>query len=94
MDEFVEGFIDEIDGANESLKTFVLPGGCELSSRLHMARCISRRCERCITELIQEMDNDLTPVRWINRASDLLFAMARAANRIHGMPDVPWIAES
>ena len=90
----LEGFIDEIDGANESLKTFVLPGGCELSSRLHMARCISRRCERCITELIQEMDNDLTPVRWINRASDLLFAMARAANRIHGMPDVPWIAES
>ena len=92
--EELEGFIDEIDDQNESLKTFVLPGGCELSSRLHMARCISRRCERCITELTTEADCDLTPVRWINRASDLLFAMARAANRMHGVPDVPWIAGS
>lgn len=88
--EQLESLIDEIDGENEPLKTFILPGGCELAARLHMARAITRRAERAIVAASQadEISDDV--VHWINRAGDLLFAMARAANRIRGIEDVPW----
>tara|TARA_Y100000589_G_scaffold138749_1_gene132713 strand:- start:955 stop:1512 length:558 start_codon:yes stop_codon:yes gene_type:complete len=86
----LEGFIDEIDGDNEALKTFILPGGCELASRLHLARAISRRCERQVTRMLESEGGDMAKLLWMNRISDLLFAMARAANRLQGLPDVPW----
>ena len=86
----LEDFIDEIDGENKPLKTFVLPGGCELASRLHLARSISRRCERKVTRMLESEGGDMAKLLWMNRISDLLFAMARAANRLQGLPDVPW----
>jgi cob(I)alamin adenosyltransferase len=48
----LEGHIDRIDGANEDLKVFVLPGGCELAARLHLARDAARRCERAMVTLL------------------------------------------
>ena len=86
----LEGFIDEVDGENDPLKSFILPGGCELASRLHLARAISRRCERQVTRMLESEGGDMAKLLWMNRISDLLFAMARAANRLHGQPDVPW----
>jgi cob(I)alamin adenosyltransferase len=88
----LERQIDAIDGANDELKCFVLPGGCELAARLHMARDAARRCERAMVTLLAAEPAGVSPaaLQWINRCSDLLFAMARAANRLAGAPDVPW----
>ena len=86
----IESRIDEIDGANADLKTFILPAGCDLATRLHMARAVARRAERAIVSACETQDISRIVVQWINRAGDLLFAMARAANRLHGIEDIPW----
>ncbi len=86
----LELLIDEVDDANEALKTFVLPGGCELAARLHLARGIARRCEREVTALRETDSCGDAIMIWINRISDLLFAMARAANRLRDIDDRPW----
>lgn len=73
------------------LKHFILPGGCELASRLHVARTLCRRAER---RLVSAGDSGypLGPevLTCINRMSDLLFALARLANRIAGSQEVIW----
>jgi cob(I)alamin adenosyltransferase len=85
----VERAIDEADGACEPLKTFVLPGGSPQAAALHLARTIARRAERATLSI------DDGPVRrevlvYLNRLSDLLFALARRANVAAGVHDVPW----
>jgi cob(I)alamin adenosyltransferase len=86
-----ERWIDEIDAGNQPMNTFVMPGGTELAARLHLARTICRRAERAIVSL--QRDETITPgvLIYINRVSDLLFAMARRANAESGVADVPWI---
>ncbi|MBM44136.1 MAG: ATP:cob(I)alamin adenosyltransferase [Phycisphaerae bacterium] len=85
-----ESWIDEIDGDNAELKQFILPGGCDLAARLHLARNAARRCEQAMVTLSKGDSVNEHAMHWINRLSDLLFAMARAANRLHGVEDVPW----
>jgi cob(I)alamin adenosyltransferase len=86
-----EQWIDEIDAGNSPMKSFVLPGGTELASRLHLARTICRRAERSMVQL--QRSEPITPAAliYINRVADLLFAMARRANADAGVPDVPWV---
>jgi len=70
----------EIDSANaalEPLKSFVLPGGTELAARLFLARAVCRRAERVVLAI--GVANPLAAV-YLNRLSDLLFVLARAAN--------------
>ena len=88
----LEAAIDAIDSDNVPLSVFILPGGCELAARLHIARSEARRCERAMVTLagIDAGGVRDAAMRWINRCSDLLFAMARAANRLAGQADVPW----
>ena len=85
-----EGWIDEVDAANPPLRTFVMPAGTELAARLHLARTVCRRAERTIISLgnIEPVGDPL--LRYMNRLSDLFFAMARRANHERGHPDVPW----
>jgi len=85
-----EAWIDEVDAANPPLRTFVMPAGTELAARLHVARTVSRRAERTIISLgsIEPVGEPL--LRYMNRLSDLFFAMARRANHERGHPDVPW----
>ncbi len=87
----VEGWIDEIDGQNEPIRTFVMPSGCELAARLHVARTVCRRAERLMVSLGQLEAVGTGPLRYMNRLSDLLFAMSRLVNRHAGVGDVPWI---
>jgi cob(I)alamin adenosyltransferase len=86
----LEKWIDDADGQNERLTAFVLPGGCTASSRLHLARTICRRAERSISTLIQEDGCSSEILIFINRLSDLLFALARLANKQEGVEDIPW----
>ncbi len=85
-----EAWIDEVDAANPPLRTFVMPAGTELAARLHVARTVCRRSERAIISLgsIEPVGEPL--LRYMNRLSDLFFAMARRANHERGHPDVPW----
>ena len=87
----------EIDAANARLaplNSFVLPGGSEGAARLHLARTIVRRAERRVTAL-RERGAELNPhaPSYLNRLSDLLFVLARAAND-DGAADVLWIPGS
>jgi cob(I)alamin adenosyltransferase len=89
-----EAVIDEIDGANPPLRHFVLPGGTELAARLHLARTVCRRAERLMIALGRDESINDQAVIYVNRLSDLLFAMARRANADAGVPDVEWMARS
>jgi cob(I)alamin adenosyltransferase len=92
--EEMEKLIDELEEGNEPLRTFVLPGGSELAARLHFARTVCRRAERAMVALGRT--EKLTPasIAFVNRVGDMLFAMARRANRAAGIPDVPWQRET
>src|SRR5438876_4591534 len=65
----------------EPLKSFVLPGGTELAARLFLARAVCRRAERAALEV--DEPGRLVTV-YLNRLSDLLFILARAANPAGG----------
>ena len=76
----VERLEQEIDVANAALpelKSFVLPGGSERAARLFLARAVCRRAERAV--LAVRDANPLAAI-YVNRLSDLLFVLARAAN--------------
>jgi cob(I)alamin adenosyltransferase len=89
----LEGMIDAVTGKLEPLQNFVLPGGTELSARLHHARTVSRRAERLIVALSKAEQVGDGTVPYINRVSDLLFAMARRANQLEGVTDIPWVPD-
>jgi cob(I)alamin adenosyltransferase len=89
----VETWIDEVESGNEPLTQFVLPGGTDLSSRLHLARAVCRRAERRLITLAHGNEVNPAAIVFVNRVGDLLFAMARRANRESGVADVPWVPE-
>jgi cob(I)alamin adenosyltransferase len=62
------------------LKSFVLPGGSELAARLHVARAVCRRAERDVLDAAERVELNPLVVVYLNRLSDLLFILARAAN--------------
>lgn len=81
------------DGVNESLeplKSFVLPGGSEASARLHVARAACRRAERLAVALAEDASVSAVALSYLNRLSDLLFILARAANAEAGVPEPLW----
>ena len=76
----LEADCDRFNADLPELKSFVLPGGSEAAARLHVARAVCRRAERDVLEATGEVElNPLVPV-YLNRLSDLLFILARAAN--------------
>tara|TARA_Y100001970_G_C14063504_1_gene765450 strand:- start:321 stop:881 length:561 start_codon:yes stop_codon:yes gene_type:complete len=86
----LEEWIDLSEKENNALNTFILPGGCELASRLHLARTICRRAERELVPLVAEGLASKETGIFLNRASDLLFSLARWANKKSGFGDTPW----
>ena len=87
----MEKQIDEIFSLLPPLHNFILPTGCELACRLHVARTVSRRAER-ILAAAQHAQSPVEPLmmRYLNRLSDLLFALARLANREAGGEEQIW----
>ena len=65
-----------------TLKSFILPGGTEISSRIHLARTVCRRCEISILDLNKKKLVNAEILKYINRLSDLLFVVARKLNII------------
>jgi cob(I)alamin adenosyltransferase len=74
IEEAIDRYMDQVDLPPK----FVLPGGTQLSAQLDLARAVLRRAERRIVALAREQDlGDSVVLEFVNRASDLLFAMAR-----------------
>ena len=89
--ERLEGWCDEYNESLENLRSFILPGGALAAAELHVARTVTRRAERSAWAAIDEHGatmNVLT-AKYLNRLSDLLFILARYANREDG--DVLWV---
>jgi cob(I)alamin adenosyltransferase len=84
----LEGLIDRFDAEPPSLTRFILPGGTSAGAALHLARAVCRRTERQIVSLDPPAENQL--LVYINRLSDLLFALARAVNYRTGKDEREW----
>jgi len=92
-----QGMIDELerlcDSFNESLpdlKSFVLPGGTGTAAWLHLARTVCRRAEREAILAAQEYDVNPLVLVYLNRLSDFLFILARAANALDEVDEPLW----
>lgn len=86
----LETEIDEIENQLEPLTQFILPGGTHVASLLHFARTVCRRAERAC--MIANEGSPINPeiIKYLNRLSDWLFCMARFANHIANVKDIPW----
>ncbi len=83
----------EIDTMNAKLKpldSFILPGGSAAAAYLHLARTVSRRAERRMTELAEHDAINPVAIEYINRLSDHLFVLSRHLND-DGAKDVLWV---
>jgi cob(I)alamin adenosyltransferase len=76
----LEADCDSANAALQPLRSFVLPGGTEIAARLHVARAVCRRAEREVLAAAREREPNPLAVVYLNRLSDLLFILARAAN--------------
>ena len=84
----LERAIDDGDRELEPLKSFILPGGTPKAAALHVARTVCRRAERRVIALEEEIPGIV--IVYLNRLSDLLFTLARVANRRAGAGEVTW----
>jgi cob(I)alamin adenosyltransferase len=75
---WLEAACDEVNADLPALKSFVLPGGTLAAARLHVCRTVCRRAERRTIACGDEVNREC--VRYLNRLSDLLFILSRAAN--------------
>jgi cob(I)alamin adenosyltransferase len=82
--------LDDGESELEPLTAFILPGGTPKSAALHVARTVCRRAERKVIALGDDVDVPPVVIRYLNRLSDLLFVLARVANRRAGAPEVIW----
>jgi cob(I)alamin adenosyltransferase len=84
----------EIDRLTEELppmRNFILPSGSRAGAALHLCRTVCRRAERKMVELADSSPVPPEALAYVNRLSDLLFVMARAANLRAGGREIPWI---
>ena len=88
----MEHFIDGLEDTLPKLRFFILPGGTQAASSLHMARTVCRRAERKTVQARIEEDISDDCIHYLNRLSDLLFVMARYENHQSGGTENVWKA--
>tara|TARA_B100001094_G_scaffold309065_1_gene342359 strand:- start:295 stop:888 length:594 start_codon:yes stop_codon:yes gene_type:complete len=86
----LEKRIDHYNADLTALNSFILPGGSEASSLLHLSRTIARRAERDTSLLSSEEEINMKSLTYLNRLSDLLFVLCRVLNE-NGLRDILWI---
>lgn len=85
----LERWIDRLDAELPPLAHFILAGGTPAGAALHLARTVCRRAERAVLAAGRGEAEPIAIV-YLNRLSDLLFTMARAANHRAGAAETPW----
>ena len=83
----LEKLIDDLLEELEPLQEFILPGGAKFGAMLHLARTVARRAERSVVALGATTEINEGTLRYLNRLSDLLFVMARVANKREGIKE-------
>ena len=87
----LESSIDKMNEALPLMKSFILPGGHQAVSFLHICRCVCRRAER-ICVCLQEENIFIDPlvIIYLNRLSDYLFVLSRYIGHVLNVPEIPW----
>lgn len=80
LEQVIDQYLEEL----EPLKEFILPGGSSAGAMLHLARTVARRAERVVVALAEREEITAEALQYLNRLSDLLFVLARAANKRAG----------
>jgi cob(I)alamin adenosyltransferase len=89
--QFLENKIDAMTQELPSMKSFILPGGHETISFIHITRCICRRAERLAVNMKEhDFFIDEKILRYLNRLSDYLFVLARYTGKLLQVPEVTW----
>jgi len=86
----LEQAIDDAESELEPLRAFIVPGGTPKAAALHVARTVCRRAERHVVRLQHSVELPELTVIYLNRLSDLLFTLARLANKRAGAGEVTW----
>jgi cob(I)alamin adenosyltransferase len=86
----LERAIDSCEAELEPLKAFIIPGGSPKGATLHLARTVCRRAERAVVGLARSTAIPPVVVIYLNRLSDLLFVLARVANKRAAAGEVTW----
>lgn len=86
----LEQAIDDGEAELEPLRAFILPGGTAKAAALHVARTVCRRAERAVIHLQRDTEVPQIVIVYLNRLSDLLFVLARVANKRAGAGEVTW----
>lgn len=88
----LERDIDAMESELPPLQQFILPGGTPAAAAMHQARTVCRRAERRVVTLVRQEGEPVSSniLRYLNRLGDLLFVMARVANRRAAIADLPW----
>jgi cob(I)alamin adenosyltransferase len=86
----IEAAIDAANAPLEPLHSFILPGGSPAAAALHLARAVARRAERSAVAAAETVPLNPEALKYLNRLSDLLFVLSRAANQSAG-GDVLWV---
>ena len=88
--QWLEHETEKLNKSLPALKEFILPGGTELSARIHIVRTTCRNTERDIVALAEtKEDSDLHKV-YLNRLSDYLFVLARKVQMDEGTKEIQW----
>lgn len=89
----IEEMIDKLDSALPKLQTFIIPAGGVATAAAHLCRTVSRRAERSIYRLLEQIEGaevEANVLQYINRLSDYFFILARATAREEGGQEVTW----
>ena len=91
--EFLEERIDEYNQTLKPLKEFILPGGDEFCSRIHLARSVCRRAERSCVDIMDTLKENNIWFPYLNRLRDYLFVLARYISSEQGAEEILWDRE-
>lgn len=88
--ERLESDIDAVNDDLDPLTSFILPGGSDAAAAVHLARAVARRAERTLVSAANSVAINPLALAYVNRLSDFLFVLARAANG-GGKDDILWV---
>ena len=88
--EFLEERIDELNQSLKPLKEFIMPGGDEFCSRIHLSRSVCRRAERSCVAILDLVKEKNIWLPYLNRLSDYLFVLARYVSSERGSEEILW----